>query len=84
MNIENYQFKERPFTTINHINIYSLDEKGMSKYINKDSYTHRFLKQLKPSRLNEYENYSPDKIIEIQDEKLNSELNEKLENNFIE
>ena len=46
--IDYFTYRKEPFTVLNTIGIHPLDDKGLEKYLSKDSYTHSYLKRTSP------------------------------------
>lgn len=57
MNINNFDYEINPRSKIKRYQIHPLSEEGFSQYTNKVSYTHKYLKSLSPSRIDEIFNY---------------------------
>ena len=46
--IDYFTYRKEPFTCLNSIGIHPLDDKGLEKYLSKDSYTHSYLRRTSP------------------------------------
>ena len=46
--IDYFTYRKEPFTVLNTIGIHPLDDKGLEKYLSKDSYTHSYLRRTSP------------------------------------
>lgn len=95
--IDYFTYRKEPFTCLNTIGIHPLDDKGLEKYLSKDSYTHSYLKRTSPyiieslfndEKEDDLENKkSQDKFSTInQENKLNktknNSIDKKTKNNF--
>lgn len=57
MNIDNFDYTERPRFKVNQYEIHPLSDEGFTQYTHKESYTHRYLKSLSPKRVDEIFNF---------------------------
>ena len=53
MNINNFDYTNEPYLKMKKFKIHVLTDDGFNKYLDKDSYIHKYLKSLSPRRIKE-------------------------------
>ncbi len=53
MNINNFDYVDEPYIKMKKFKVHVLSDDGFNKYLDKDSYIHKYLKSLSPRRIKE-------------------------------